>query len=98
MNKILTLYNIEFKRIYKLYFALIGMLFLGNLAGLAISIKNSVKEISTDNKLPMNLSILKSNIGYEFVNTFTVKDIYIWNYCTWNSSANVFIICSYNMV
>ena len=78
MNKILSLYNIEFKRIYKLYFALIGMLFLGNLAGLAISIKNSVKEISMDNKLPMNISILKTNTGYEFVNTFTVKDIYIY--------------------
>ncbi|WP_270647886.1 hypothetical protein [Paeniclostridium hominis] len=78
MNKILTLYNIEFKRIYKLYFALIGMLFLGNLAGLAISIKNSVKEISMDNKLLMNISILKTNTGYEFVNTFTVKDIYIY--------------------
>ena len=78
MNKILSLYNIEFKRIYKLYFALIGALFIGNLAGLAISIKNSVEKISTDNKLPMNLSILKSNIGYEFVNTFTVVDIYIY--------------------
>ena len=78
MNKILTLYNIEFKRIYKLYFALIGMLFLGNLAGLAISIKNSVKGISMDNKLPMNISILKTNTGYEFVNTFTVEDIYIY--------------------
>ena len=78
MNKILSLYNIEFKRIYKLYFALIGMLFLGNLAGLAISIKNSVKEISMDNKLPMNISILKTNAGYEFVNTFTVEKIYIY--------------------
>lgn len=78
MNKILSLYNIEFKRIYKLYFALIGALFIGNLSGLAISIKNSVEKISTDNKLPMNLSILKSNIGYEFVNTFTVVDIYIY--------------------
>jgi hypothetical protein len=78
MNRILSLYNIEFKRIYKLYFALIGTLFIGNLAGLAISIKDSVEKISIDNKLPMNISILKSNIGYEFVNTFTVVDIYIY--------------------
>ncbi len=78
MNKILNLYNIEFKRIYKLYFALIGMVFIANLVGVAISIKNSVERISLDNNLPMNVNSLKTNIGYDFINTFTVNDVYIY--------------------
>lgn len=78
MNKILNLYNIEFKRIYKLYFALIGMVFIANLVGVAISIKNSVESISLDNNLPMNVNSLKTNIGYDFINTFTVNDVYIY--------------------
>lgn len=78
MNKILNLYNIEFKRIYKLYFALIGMVFIANLVGVAISIKNSVESISLDNNLPMNINSLKTNIGYDFINTITVNDVYIY--------------------
>lgn len=78
MNKILSLYNIEFKRIYKLYFALIGMVFVANLAGVAISIKNSVEKISLENNLPMNVNSLKTNIGYDLINTFVIKDVYIY--------------------
>lgn len=78
MNKILNLYNIELKRIYKLYFALIGMVFIANIAGVAISIKNSVERISLDNNLPMNVNSLKTNVGYDFINTFTVHDIHIY--------------------
>ena len=78
MNKILTLYNIEFKRIYKLYFVLIGILFLSNLGGVAFSIKNSVSKISMENNLAKSLDVLKSNIGISFINQFTVNDIYIY--------------------
>ena len=31
MNNILTLYDMEFKRIYKIYFTLIGLLFVSNI-------------------------------------------------------------------
>ncbi len=78
MNKILSLYNIEFKKIYKLYFVLIGMVFIANLVGVAISIKNSLEKISLENNLNMNINSLKTNIGYDFINTFTIKDIYIY--------------------
>ncbi|GAA0709466.1 hypothetical protein GCM10008904_20390 [Paraclostridium ghonii] len=78
MNKILTLYNIEFKRIYKLYFLLIGVLFIANLGGVFKVLYHSVKTISTENNIPMKLNILKTNLGFNFVNEYTVKDIYIY--------------------
>lgn len=78
MNKILTLYNIEFKRIYKLYFLLIGTLLIANLAGVMKTLYDSVKRISLENNLPMNIDILKTNLGYSFVNEFTKNDIYVY--------------------
>lgn len=78
MNKILTLYNIEFKRIYKLYFLLIGTLLIANLAGVMKTLYDSVKRISLENNLPMNMDILKTNLGYSFVNEFTKNDIYVY--------------------
>lgn len=78
MNRILTLYNIEFKRIYKLYFLLIGMLFIANLAGVMKTLYDSVKRISLENNLPMNIDILKTNLGYSFINEFTKNDIYVY--------------------
>lgn len=78
MNKILTLYNIEFKRIYKLYFLLIGVLFIANLGGVFKVLYNSVKTISTENNMLMKLNILKTNLGFNFVNQYTVKEIYTY--------------------
>ncbi|MGY5266422.1 hypothetical protein [Paraclostridium bifermentans] len=78
MNNILTLYNIEFKRIYKLYFLLIGTLLIANLAGVMKTLYDSVKRISLENNLPMNIDILKTNLGYSFVNEFTKNDIYVY--------------------
>ena len=78
MNKILTLYNIEFKRIYKLYFALIGILFIGNIGGVVKSLYDSIEKISNENNIPMNLDILNSSIGFNIIKQFTVKDIYIY--------------------
>lgn len=78
MNRILTLYNIEFKRIYKLYFLLIGTLFIANLGGVMKTLYNSVKRISLENNLPMNIDILKTNLGYSFINEFTKNDIYVY--------------------
>lgn len=78
MNKILTLYNIEFKRIYKLYFALIGMLFIGNIGGVVKSLYDSIEKISNENNIPMNLDILNTSIGFNIIKQFTVKDIYIY--------------------
>lgn len=78
MNRILTLYNIEFKRIYKLYFLLIGTLLIANLAGVMKTLYDSVKRISLENNLPMNIDILKTNLGYSFINEFTKNDIYVY--------------------
>ncbi|CEP81409.1 hypothetical protein QJR30_12960 [Paraclostridium sordellii] len=78
MNKLFTLYDIEFKRIYKLYAALICMLFIGNLVGVVISVKNSVESISLENNLPPNLNILKTNLGLDFINDITIGDIYMY--------------------
>ncbi|MEG2985239.1 MAG: hypothetical protein RR835_11090 [Peptostreptococcaceae bacterium] len=78
MNKILTLYNIEFKRIYKLYFALIGILFIGNIGGVVKSLYDSIEKISNENNIPMNLDILNTSIGFNIIKQFTVKDIYIY--------------------
>ena len=78
MNRILTLYNIEFKRIYKLYFLLIGTLFIANLVGVMKTLYDSVKRISLENNLPMNIDILKTNLGYSFINEFTKNDIYVY--------------------
>ena len=38
MNNILTLYDIDFKIIYKIYFALIGILFASNIGATLFSI------------------------------------------------------------
>ncbi|MGL6106403.1 hypothetical protein [Romboutsia sp.] len=55
MNKILTLYYIEFKRIYKLFFGLLGFLFVGNLGILGLNIFRilSNEKISTNTKFSL---------------------------------------------
>lgn len=79
MNKIFTLYNIEIKRIYKMYFALLGFLFAGNIliiAGELYSLGNNLNS-------KFSLATLKfantreSLLQYGLINIYVVTNIFL---------------------
>ncbi|RDY24286.1 hypothetical protein CHF27_004170 [Romboutsia maritimum] len=65
MNKIMTLFEFEFKRIYKLYLVLIGVLFAGNLGVVAIKLHEHILHMNEVYNLPMEISVLKNPTGIE---------------------------------
>lgn len=75
VNNILTLYDMEFKRIYKIYFALIGILFASNIGVTLFSIY-SVSEGSLDEHGNIiNMSILRSSEGMKYINSYVISEL-----------------------
>ena len=93
MNKILTLYNIEFKRIYKLYLSLIGALFIGNLLAIFKVINYTINRIANENKLVKSFSLLKTNLGQDFITHTARYGVYF--YTTIILAIAVFICLGY---
>ena len=96
MNKILTLYNIEFKRIYKLYLSLIGVLLIGNLLSVTKSIYNSIENISNENHFIMSINLLKTNLGQNFISEIAKNQLY--NYSSMALALAVFICLIYALI
>ena len=65
MNKILALFEIEFKKIQKIYFAILSMLFLSNIAVFSFMIYAIVKNIEEEMKVVGGLDLLKESKGIE---------------------------------
>ncbi|MGL4797315.1 MAG: hypothetical protein ACRC1Y_04750, partial [Paraclostridium sp.] len=75
MSKIWALYNMEFKRIYKLYFTTLGFMILANILGIGLSLYNTERSIDVDH-IGFSLELLKSKQGISNINSFTTVDIY----------------------
>lgn len=75
MSNILTLYNMEFKRIYKLYFSLIATLFAGNLISLLLAINDTIRFIKRSEMIQINFNMLKNYINEEHIKTHLIDQI-----------------------
>lgn len=76
MNKILTLYHIEFKRIYKLFIALLGFLFGGNLWIIGSNLFRVVKNVADGTKSKFSISLLKSSQGKSMLLDGNIRNIF----------------------
>ncbi|MGL4910941.1 MAG: hypothetical protein ACRC3Y_00785 [Romboutsia sp.] len=65
MNKILTLYNIEFKRIYKLYFALLAGIVASNLVIYGTKAYSIMYSVSGRLGRNINIGLLNTNEARE---------------------------------
>lgn len=67
MNNILTLYDMEFKRIYKIYFTLIGILLASNIGATLFSIYSVPSRTSDIEGNPITVNVLKSEEGIRYI-------------------------------
>ena len=75
MNNILTLYDMEFKLIYKIFFTLIGVLFASNIGATLYNIFFRVKRMIDNEGNPITMHTLKGSEGLEYINTYIVGDL-----------------------
>lgn len=77
MNKLLTLYDIEFKRIKKIYFSILAVLIVGNISYFIYSLYDIVKSVEGILKVRGGLSLLKTNEAYKIIqNGVSIQVIY----------------------
>lgn len=62
-NKILALFDIEFRRIQKIFFAGISLLTLGNIAIFILGIYRVMEDVKAETGLVQEISVLKTDIG-----------------------------------
>lgn len=77
MNNILTLYDMEFKRIYKIYFTLIGILLASNIGAtlFSISIYSVPSRTSDIEGNPITVNVLKSEEGIRYIYEYLIGDL-----------------------
>lgn len=75
VNNILTLYDMEFKRIYKIYFALIGILFASNIGVTLFSIYSVSAGSLDEHGNIINMSILRSSEGMKYINSYVISEL-----------------------
>lgn len=64
-NKILKLFDIEFKRIQKMFFAIISLLTLGNIVLFIFGIYRVLEDVKAETGVTQSISVLKTDIGKE---------------------------------
>ncbi|MEG0857517.1 MAG: hypothetical protein RSG52_13675 [Terrisporobacter sp.] len=83
VNKILTLFDIEFKRIHKVFFAILGLLTLSNILIFTYQIYVNVRAIENEMAVKVGISALKSETG---ISMFREQNapvfIYIFSFLT----------------
>lgn len=76
MNNILNLYDIELKRIYKWYLALLSILLVGNIGTIARHIRNIIIKVATDTKSKESLSLMKLQQAKKYLYEMHIYNIY----------------------
>ncbi|MGX4599572.1 hypothetical protein [Faecalimicrobium sp. JNUCC 81] len=79
MSNILTLYNMEFKRIYKLYFGLIAALLLGNVVSVGLGINDTMRHMNRNQMIPVDFNIFKTYINEDYVKGFVINQIHAFS-------------------
>mgnify|MGYP000648713994 CR=1 FL=1 len=67
MNKILTLYDIEFKRVKKIYFSILGLLIISNMLWFIYSLYSVSKEVQAILNIRGGINLLKSKEAYMII-------------------------------
>lgn len=67
MNKILTLYDLEFKRVKKVYFSILSLLTLSNISLFIFYLYFLIKEISNTLNIRGGIGIIKSEESYKIL-------------------------------
>ncbi len=67
MNKILTLYDIEFKRVKKIYFSILGLLIISNMLCFIYSLYSVSKEVQAILNIRGGINLLKSKEAYMII-------------------------------
>lgn len=62
-SKILTLFDIEFKRVQKIFFAVISLITLGNIGIFILGIYRVLEDVRVETGVAQPISVLKTNIG-----------------------------------
>ena len=75
VNNILTLYDMEFKRIYKIYFTLIGILLASNIGATLFSIYSVPSRTSDIEGNPITVNVLKSEEGIRYIYEYLIGDL-----------------------
>ena len=75
MNNILTLYDMEFKRIYKIYFTLIGILLASNIGATLFSIYHVSSGLYSEGTNIINMNVLKSEKGIKYIYEYLIGNL-----------------------
>ncbi|RDY26846.1 hypothetical protein CHL78_011645 [Romboutsia weinsteinii] len=75
MNNILTLYDMEFKRIYKIFFACLGLLLVANIGATVLSMYNVVRSIALQEGVNKSLDILRGSKGLTYVYHYLINEL-----------------------
>ena len=67
MNKLLTLYDIEFKRIKKVYFSILAVLIVGNISYFIYSLYDIIKSVEDILNVKGGLSLLRTSGAYKVI-------------------------------
>lgn len=62
-SKILTLFDIEFRRVQKIFFAVISLITLGNVGIFILGIYRVLEDVRVETGVAQQISVLKTNIG-----------------------------------
>lgn len=76
MNNILNLYDIELKRIYKWYLALLSILLVGNIGTVARHIRNIIIRVASDTKSKESLSLMRLQQAKKYLYETHIYNIY----------------------
>lgn len=76
MNKILTLYDMEFKRIYKLYFGALFLFIGANISGVLLALYNVCKYTSEKVRIEMSIELLKRTTAKDILLKQIIEDIF----------------------
>ncbi|WP_270941191.1 hypothetical protein [Romboutsia lituseburensis] len=76
MNNILNLYDIELKRIYKWYLALLSILLVGNIGVVTKHIRNIIIRVASDTKSKESLALMKLQQAKKYLYEMHIYNIY----------------------
>ena len=75
VNKILTLFDMEFKRVQKIFFTIISLLILGNILAFSLGIYWTINYQGAQTKVKQGLGVLTNNMGKETLLNSAIPDI-----------------------